>query len=123
MNTTMSKTTYSVTTSRGATHTVEDDLGHGEAARLILHSEKEQTPFAKDIANKAAHGKTLSDKQIAWLHVLASWAVEPHLDRERLVALPLTRGGCPRTWHAVYVKQDPLPVHLVEFVELLARRR
>lgn len=78
------KNTYSVTTKNDRTITVEDDLGHGEAASLILNSTKEQSAFAKDLANKAVDGKTLTDKQVAWLHVLASWAVEPESSyRER----------------------------------------
>jgi len=78
MSTTM-KNTYSVTTKNQRTFTVEDDLDHVEAARLILNSNKEQSAFAKDLALKATDttGKALTDKQVAWLHVLASWAIEP----------------------------------------------
>lgn len=54
--------------------------------------------------------------------VLARWAVAPHLDPDRLAALPLTRRGLGRTWYAVHLRQEPSPPHFVAFVELLVRK-
>ena len=52
--------------------------------------------------------------------VLARWSVAPQVERGELAAVPLTREGRFRHWSAAYRKREP-PLHLLAFVELLAR--
>jgi LysR family transcriptional regulator for metE and metH len=53
---------------------------------------------------------------------LARWAVQPFLDAGSIVALPITAKGLQRRWAAVMFKHLAKQDHVVEFVELLARR-
>jgi len=53
---------------------------------------------------------------------LARWAVQPFLDAGSIVALPITAKGLQRRWAAVMFKHLAKQDHVVEFVDLLARR-
>ncbi len=52
--------------------------------------------------------------------VLARWAVAPHLASGALVGRPLTAAGLRRQWYALMLRQESLPLHVREFVHLLA---
>ena len=53
---------------------------------------------------------------------LARWAVQPFLDTGSIVALPIPSGGLERRWSAVMFKHLAGADHVVEFIDLLARR-
>jgi LysR family transcriptional regulator for metE and metH len=53
--------------------------------------------------------------------VLARWAVAPHLEAGTLRGVRLTPRGLHRRWRAAIVRQEPVPLHLLEFARLVAR--
>ncbi|HVE79767.1 MAG TPA: LysR family transcriptional regulator [Gemmatimonadaceae bacterium] len=52
---------------------------------------------------------------------LARWAVEPHVRAGTLVAVPITRQGLRRQWHAATRAGGAVPPFLADFVTALAR--
>jgi LysR family transcriptional regulator for metE and metH len=52
--------------------------------------------------------------------VLARWAVAPHLEAGTLRGVRLTPRGLHRRWRAVIVRQEPIPLHVLEFARLVA---
>jgi LysR family transcriptional regulator for metE and metH len=54
--------------------------------------------------------------------VLAQRAVKPHLDSGKLVTLPLTKNGLPRTWYAAIMKNGHLPNYLKSFIRHLCSK-
>ncbi len=53
---------------------------------------------------------------------LARWAVQPFLDAGSIVALPVPSSGLGRRWSAVMFKHLAGADHVLEFIDLLARR-
>lgn len=54
--------------------------------------------------------------------VLASWAVNPELNRQTIKALPLTRTGFVREWSAATLRNGPMPEHMDSFIKLLGHK-
>jgi LysR family transcriptional regulator for metE and metH len=54
------------------------------------------------------------------LAMLAKWAVAPQLASGAVVGKPLTAAGFHRTWSAAQLRDKRAPVHLQEFIRLLA---
>jgi LysR family transcriptional regulator for metE and metH len=52
--------------------------------------------------------------------VMARWAVEPQVKSGLLRALPLTKRGLYRQWHAAMLKNKAAPPYMLKFVELTA---
>jgi LysR family transcriptional regulator for metE and metH len=52
--------------------------------------------------------------------VQARWAVEPHLETQRLAARPLSKQGFHRQWYVASLKSQATPAYVREFVKLLA---
>lgn len=50
---------------------------------------------------------------------MARWAVAPHVDSGSVAVRPLTSKGFLRRWHAVTLRNQPVPPYLAEFLELL----
>ena len=63
---------YQVTTKARKTFAVDSALTDAEA-QAVLADKENASPFEKSLAGKSR----LTPKMRAWLHVLASWAVEP----------------------------------------------
>ncbi|HEX9760725.1 MAG TPA: LysR family transcriptional regulator [Candidatus Acidoferrales bacterium] len=53
--------------------------------------------------------------------VMATWAVAREVNAGSVRALPLTRHGLRRTWHAATLKTKQAPAHLGGFIELLRK--
>lgn len=53
------------------------------------------------------------------LTVLARWAAAPYLADGRLVGVRVTRTGVPRQWFGATIRQDPQPLHLREFTQMI----
>ena len=54
------------------------------------------------------------------ISVLARWAVAPHVEAGTLRAVRLLSRGFHRQWSAAMLRQDPTPLYLREFANLLA---
>ncbi|HSL69652.1 MAG TPA: LysR family transcriptional regulator [Longimicrobiales bacterium] len=50
---------------------------------------------------------------------VARWVAEPYLADGRLTSVRVTSRGIPRQWYAATIRQDPMPVHLREFTNLI----
>ena len=50
-----------------------------------------------------------------------AWAVRPLVEKGRLKTLSVTRAGQFLTWYAVFLKNDPYPVFMKEFIRLVGR--
>jgi LysR family transcriptional regulator for metE and metH len=51
--------------------------------------------------------------------VLARWAAAPYLADGRLVGVRVTSRGVARQWYAATIRQEPVPLHLREFTQLI----
>jgi LysR family transcriptional regulator for metE and metH len=51
--------------------------------------------------------------------VLARWAAAPYLADGRLVGLRISARGLARQWYAATIKQNPVPLHLREFIQMI----
>ncbi len=53
------------------------------------------------------------------IKVIAKWMIEPYLEDNRLVAIPITKKGFHRTWYAVTLKKKDPPQYLANFIDHL----
>jgi LysR family transcriptional regulator for metE and metH len=52
--------------------------------------------------------------------VLAQWAAAPYVAAGSIVAVPLTRRGCPRQWRVASLAARPMPAFTRAFVDMVA---
>ncbi len=71
-----------------------------------------EVPLTEAIIELVAAGTGLS--------LLAYWAAGPHVESGKVVAKRLVNREVRRQWHAVTLRNQPTPPHLVEFLELLS---
>lgn len=74
---------YVVTTRNGLTHEVDSKL-NTLSAQAVLRAKSGASAFERDLAGKSR----LSEKQVAWLHVLAHWATQPKSEVASVGAFP-----------------------------------
>jgi LysR family transcriptional regulator, regulator for metE and metH len=55
------------------------------------------------------------------LSVIPAWAVRSAVEAGVILARPITRGGLPVTWRAVYLKESRLPVYQQAFIQIITR--
>jgi LysR family transcriptional regulator, regulator for metE and metH len=55
------------------------------------------------------------------LSVIPAWAVRSAIEAGGILARPITRGGLPVTWRAVYLKESRLVVYQQAFIEIITR--
>jgi len=53
--------------------------------------------------------------------VFPFWAVASTLEAGSLVARPISRGGVPLTWRALFVKGNNIPIYQDEFIKMMQR--
>ena len=71
-----------------------------------------EVPLTEAIVEMAAAGTGIG--------FLARWAVGPQVESGRIVVRPLSTRGFRRQWHAVTLRNQPVPLYLAEFLKLLA---
>jgi LysR family transcriptional regulator, regulator for metE and metH len=54
--------------------------------------------------------------------IMARWAALPHLQAGTVAARPLTARGLRRHWQAAFLKKKDVPAHVLDFIEIMARR-
>lgn len=74
---------YSVTTKAGKVHTVDSTLTDAQA-QAVLADKDRLSEFERSLASK----RKLSPKMRAWLHVLATWALNPREEAAASNAYP-----------------------------------
>jgi LysR family transcriptional regulator, regulator for metE and metH len=103
-----------------------------ETENLIIHSYPLETVdlFRKVLMPEGIKPKKVMQIQVIdavlemvragmGVKVIAKWMVEPYLEDKRLVAIPVTKKGLHRTWHAVTLKKDDSPQYLANFIDHL----
>ncbi|MEJ2642704.1 MAG: LysR family transcriptional regulator [Desulfosarcinaceae bacterium] len=55
------------------------------------------------------------------LGVIPAWAARSAVEAGGILARPITRGGLPVTWRAVYLKESRLPVYQQAFIQIITR--
>ena len=71
-----------------------------------------EVPLTEAIIEMAAAGTGIG--------FLARWAVAPQAEAGRVAIRPLSNRGFRRQWHAVTMRNQPVPPYLAEFLNLLA---
>jgi DNA-binding transcriptional LysR family regulator len=57
------------------------------------------------------------------LTVFPRWALAEAMNNWKIAARPITAGGFPLTWHAVYLTRGNIPIYQQEFIRSISRHQ
>ena len=101
--------------------------------RLISHAEKTRNKFYRHVLRPkgiepaglmtvgVTHAIVAMVATGFGLSVFPAWAVRSAVASGSILARPITRGGLPLTWWAVYLKESRMPVHQQAFIQIITR--